>query len=419
MEDIKKSLKTAAIGSGCVIILIFAFMGGWINSNNSSAQQPLNVSEDYIVKTDEEGALPALSEEQLKKACDCLSSSQKTNALNFIKALKEAENTYKVNAVFSLAVFKKENGIATNKSGILGKGTYNIGSVSGRYNGNYITVTHKDGSTQDFKVYPNYDEAIIDYADNIANGSYYFTKGLYSVDEIAPVYCDEEWGVIVKQYIDEFYEAAGVDITSNSSNIDSSIDNADVKTIMQWTDKQAWKAITGTAYSKKPTSSQVSKSTMDKRMTTITVKIRTGKDTSKNQNITINKAIAPLWEAFFKDLYEQCQEFYIVSYDGAYVYRNSTSGSSMSAHAFGCAIDLNANVSGNRYKEKPYSKSAWEKLSNKRTKHSTIYFNSPMLEIAHKYTLVNGADWSNPNDAMHTSFIGDWDRAKAKEKFGK
>ena len=218
----------------------------------------------------------------------------------------------------------------------------------------------------------------------------------------------------------ESSSALDVDENSSESNIDLNIDNNEVKEIMNWSDSQAWKAITGTAYSSKPTSSQVSQSTMDKRMKTITVQIRTGKNSSKSQSMNVNKAIAPLWEAFFKELYEKCEDFYIVTYDGAYYYRASTGNSSkLSAHAFGCAIDLNAGISGNGYGQKPYSKSDRDKLTDNRTKHSTIYFNSPMLEVAHKYTIVNGADWSNPNDAMHFSFIGDWTRDQAKNKFTK
>ena len=175
----------------------------------------------YIVKTDESGALPTLTKKQLKKACNCLSGEQKENALKFIDAVKDAEDKYKVNAVFSLAVFRKENGIASNQSGLLGKGTYNIGSISGRYNNQYVIVTHSNVKTQEFRKYPNYDEAIVDYARNIAEGTIYFKDGRYDVDKIGEKYCvpPDNWIKIVKEYIDDFYKAAGVStVAENSSN---------------------------------------------------------------------------------------------------------------------------------------------------------------------------------------------------------
>lgn len=224
----KKTLLKTVLISICAFIIGMSFMGGSGGGDSSSASassSALDISDiensNFIVKTDEEGALPVLSKEQLKSACNCLSGEQKTNALKFIDALKEAEDKYKLNAIFSLSVFRAENGIATDKSGILGEGTYNIGSVSGRYKGQYITVKRKDGSTQDFKKYPNYDEAIIDYADNIVNGAYYFKKGLYSIDKIAPVYCNEAWGNTVKGYILEFYKSAGLEVADSSSSSSS------------------------------------------------------------------------------------------------------------------------------------------------------------------------------------------------------
>mgnify|MGYP000803526146 CR=1 FL=1 len=43
----------------------------------------------------------------------------------------------------------------------------------------------------------------MDYADNIANGSYYFKAGKYTLKEIGTVYCTppDEWIKIVKEYM--------------------------------------------------------------------------------------------------------------------------------------------------------------------------------------------------------------------------
>lgn len=214
-------MKRQILISLAIAVLIGIIIGGgaFIGSgsgSSSSASSAFDISTiekgDFIVKTDEKGALPTLSKEQLKKASNCLSGEQKTNALKFIDALKEAEDKYKVNAVFSLSVFRKENGIATDKSGILGKGTYNIGSLRGSYKGQ---------SYNGWRKYPNYDEAIVDYADNIANGSYYFKAGKYNVKDIGTVYCTppDEWIKIVKEYMIEFYKSAGVSTGNDSGTV--------------------------------------------------------------------------------------------------------------------------------------------------------------------------------------------------------
>lgn len=206
-------ISAVLLGTLLGIVGMTAITGASGNSNSNSALDISSVeNSNFIVKTDENGALPTLSKEQLIKACDSLSGEQKSNALSFVNAVKSAEDKYKVNAVFSLSVFRKENGLATNKSGILGHGTYNIGSLKGSYNGN---------SYGEWRKYNNYDEAIMDYADNIANGSYYFKAGKYTLKEIGTVYCTppDEWIKIVKEYMIEFYKSAGVSTGTDSGTV--------------------------------------------------------------------------------------------------------------------------------------------------------------------------------------------------------
>ena len=143
-------ISAVLLGTLLGIVGMTAITGASGNSNSNSALDISSVeNSNFIVKTDENGALPTLSKEQLIKACDSLSGEQKSNALSFVNAVKSAEDKYKVNAVFSLSVFRKENGLATNKSGILGHGTYNIGSLKGSYNGN---------SYGEWRKYNNYTE---------------------------------------------------------------------------------------------------------------------------------------------------------------------------------------------------------------------------------------------------------------------
>lgn len=91
----------------------------------------------------------------------------------------------------------------------------------------------------------------------------------------------------------------------------------------------------------------------------------------------------------------------------------------MSAHAFGAACDINPNSPGNSNEETPYK--TWasvEKNVSGKSKYETIYKESKVIQIAHKYTITNGVDWNNPKDAMHFSFIGDKTREQSKEIAG-
>ena len=213
----------------------------------------------------------------------------------------------------------------------------------------------------------------------------------------------------------------GVECTSDI------IESADINKLINMTQSEAWEALIG----KKTNESNpyISESSMNKRVTTVSVPIRTWKsgsghnprtDTKKKEvKIEVNKALAGLWQAFFTDVYNNAPDFVIASMDGCYKYRPVTGGSSLSAHAYGVACDINASTPGNGYGQSSYSKSKWEKLPETRAKYQVVYKGSKVMEIAHKYTLINGSDWNNPNDAMHFSFIRDKTRSFAQSCQGK
>ena len=207
--------------------------------------------------------------------------------------------------------------------------------------------------------------------------------------------------------------------SSSSGNIDTNITNASVAEIVKWDQSTAWNNLIGTPSNE--FAPYLSQSFTDTRMTSIDVPMRkwTGsgsnprKDTSKvMQNITINAALAPLWKAFYEDVYENAPDFVIGTYDGCYFYKIRTSGGSLSAHSYGAACDLNANTSGNGYGETPLTESQWKSLPDTREKYQVVYKGSKVIQIAHKYTLANGSDWDGGgHDAMHFSFIADNNRA--------
>lgn len=216
-------------------------------------------------------------------------------------------------------------------------------------------------------------------------------------------------------------------IEKNCETGTSTINSADINKLIKMSQAEAWEQLIGRKTDEgRPA---VSHATMNSRVTTIKVPIRTWKsgsghnpstDTEKKEvNITVNKALADLWLAFYTDVYNEATDFVIASMDGCYNYRTGTGSNSLSAHAYGVACDINASTRGNGYGEDSYSKSKWQSLPESRAKYQVVYKESKVMEIAHKYTLINGSDWSSPNDAMHFSFIRDKTRSFAQACQGK
>lgn len=197
----------------------------------------------------------------------------------------------------------------------------------------------------------------------------------------------------------------------------------DIKTMMNLSDKDAWLALTGTSTNY----NNVSKETMDSRVTTITVPIRVWASSDEgdmstekiDKKLTVNSALAPLFSAFFNDIYNEAPEFVMVSSEVAcYNYRNATGSNSLSAHAYGAACDINWTTKGNGYGDTVYTEEEWNSLKESKVKHQIIYKNSKVVQIAHRYTLSWGGEWNSSTDAMHFSFIKDKTREYLKSEFG-
>ena len=228
-------------------------------------------------------------------------------------------------------------------------------------------------------------------------------------------------------YTPEFESESNSDSGDYDDNeIDTNISNTSIETLINMSQENAWYNLIG----KKTTENHpsVSKSEIEKRLVTITVPYRawkgTGNDPRKDTikaeaKITVNKLLADVWLSFFTDVYNEAPDFVISQFSGCYNYRKITNGSSLSPHAYGVACDINASTKGNGYYDTAYTKEEWNKLPNSRAKYQIIYRGSKVVQIAHKYTLVNGSDWTKHNDAMHFSFIADWNRSRLQACRGK
>lgn len=195
--------------------------------------------------------------------------------------------------------------------------------------------------------------------------------------------------------------------------------------VIMLSDAEAWNLLTGFP-SRDQANLNVTQSKMDVRMVTIEVPIRVWSSADANdystkastKKITVNRALANLYLNFFTDIYNEATDFVInPSEIYCYNFRKSTSGTRLSAHAYGVACDVNWSTGGNGYQDHVYTASEWNNLKKSKSKYQIVYKDSKVARIAHKYTLSWGGEWNSVTDAMHFSFIGDESRATLQNKY--
>ena len=191
-----------------------------INTNKDSETV---ASKNFCVDITKSDSMPVCNEEQLTKMINNSDATQdaKNNMLSVVSDLVKYQNEYKVNAVFFMAVAKTESGWGTAWDKIDPK-THNWISLPGTKGGGY---TDYDGKT--WNSYSSYSEATKDWFELISDTKgYYFGSQKYTVDDIAPIYCNMQWGRNVSGYIQSFYSSIGLELKS-TDNKESSNSNSD------------------------------------------------------------------------------------------------------------------------------------------------------------------------------------------------
>lgn len=245
------------------------------------------------------------------------------------------------------------------------------------------------------------------------------------LDWIIPAYMPEKWPE--RPYEKQNYEY-GTYIKYRENILQGSNRNSADLDVLKISDTDAWNRLTNGKLSARPTEYEPSNRSsvqkeVKKKIVPITVKIRTwsgssglGK-TDKEVEIQVNEELKEVWESFFEDVYNEATDFVISEYGG---YRIDGTGTGQvgakSAHEYGAAVDL--NWSQNAYGVQPLSQAEWSALPESRAKYETIYIGSKVVEIAHKYTLSWGGDWTSCKDNMHFSFFGDESRDTLIQKWG-
>lgn len=187
-----------------------------VTNNDSASTDGVN---DYCVKTDEPDSMPVLNESQLLEIVEKSNVREEGKATmrEVIPSIVKAQEKYKVNAVFCLAVTLQESGWGSSWD-YIDKSTYNWTSWKGRNNGGYLG---SDGNYWD--VYDSWEDCTNHWFERIANhpDGYYFANGDYTCNSIGYVYCTDppNWGGAVSSHIETFYGYLG--ITPNVVGVDA------------------------------------------------------------------------------------------------------------------------------------------------------------------------------------------------------
>lgn len=204
-----------------IVILTLFILGGFslFMGSDSDSGDALPYNSDYVVKTDEANAAPVPSASRLREGIKSWLSNNneaQKNALSVVADIVEMEKEYHVNPVFIYALMWDESSM----------GTANTSWV--REN-NWCSLTGL-GHIQ----YTSPGENIKKMADLIANGSYYFTQGRYTVYSIGEVYCADPpppaWADNVSGFMTDFYLAMGYtygETTNGSGVVNSEIGTFD------------------------------------------------------------------------------------------------------------------------------------------------------------------------------------------------
>lgn len=206
---------------------IFEWTGNFINSGNKIISSgDFDVSDKSLFITDVN-----ILKQAFKGYSNCYKLIE--HAQDFI----DMQEKYQVNALFAAAVSITETG-AGNKGNAVKEATAqnSYGVPYGQCWNNWFNI--KGGTTSygivkngegvsHYKIYNNVLESVNNFGYNIAEGSYYYKNGKFTVSDIGHTYCPnsaayptqgDDWVKNTLNYISNFYSAAGITISSTNIN---------------------------------------------------------------------------------------------------------------------------------------------------------------------------------------------------------
>ena len=169
--------------------------------------------------------------ETLKKAFKGYSNSSKL--VEHAQEFLNMQTKYKVNALFAAAVSITETGAGTAGNAVkIANSSNSVGAKIGSCWNNWFNIKAPGDSVygivyngegrSHYKIYASVGDSVDNFGSNIANGSYYYKNGKYTVSQIGHVYCPnskayptqgDDWVKNTLSYIKKFYNAAGISVT--------------------------------------------------------------------------------------------------------------------------------------------------------------------------------------------------------------
>lgn len=174
----------------------------------SAYESLTSVGSDYVVNTEMSDSSIVITDlETLKTAFSGYSGS--SQLIEYAQTFLDLQEEYNVNAVFAAAV-----SISETSGGRAGHAT------DGKKNWFNISCTCGNSSHGRFETYSSVTTSIEAFYKLIANGSYYFTQGNYTVSTIGMIYCEDAdadggWIETTIGYMTQMFNAAGITITSS------------------------------------------------------------------------------------------------------------------------------------------------------------------------------------------------------------
>lgn len=177
----------------------------------------MSIRGGMVVKLDEPQALKELNKQQITDVINNYFKHKeaKENFLGVVDDLVYIQDTYKVNAIFAMAIIQKESSGGAGWN-LIDRETYNWASIKGSYNGNY----DEDRNGTKWRKYPSFNEATRDLGKLIGEDGPYFKDGNYTVETIGNKYCQppDAWIDQISKYIVRMYESIGESVYTFTSD---------------------------------------------------------------------------------------------------------------------------------------------------------------------------------------------------------